>query len=161
MASTPIKRDIPASAGARITVEAATWKGTPYLLNGAGAIKGHGGDCSGTTYKIYSAVQLFYDYQATSSFADYALASRLFRQLGHDDAPQDGDILFWFNHMAIFATFLSDPANATTPRTNAQGYQWTQHNNMWTASRPGGPPYGTAEMRYWRPDPPRIYRYQQ
>lgn len=154
------KKDISISDGKRIVVEAASWKGTPYRLNGPGAIKGVGGDCSGTTYQIYQAVQCPYTYQAAHAFPVYALKSGLFRELGAGDQRQEGDIMSWPNHMAIYSSFVSDSENATTRRVNLNsGQKWTQKNDMWTASKPGGLPYGPAELRYWRSDAPRWFRY--
>lgn len=150
-----------ADGGNRIVTEAAAWKGTPYQLNGAGAIKGVGGDCSGTTQRIYQGAHCPYAYQTANHFAVYALNSGLFRELGAGDQKQDGDILLWPNHMAIYSSFASDLKNATTERTTAQGKKWIQKNDMWTASHPNGPAYAPAEMRYWRPDAPRVFRYQK
>ena len=156
------KRDISIDDGRRIVTEAASWKGTPYVLNGALATKGVGGDCSGTTYKIYLAVQCTYNYQAAHGFPAYALQSGLFRELDAGEQRQDGDILSWPNHMAIYLSFASDPDDATTQRSNkATGHQSTQKNDMWTASKPDGPAYGPAALCYWRPDAPRVFRYRK
>jgi hypothetical protein len=81
-------------------------------------------------------------------FPDYALKSGLFRELGSGEDKQDGDILSWSNHMAIYCTFAADTENATTPRVNKNGSKWTQNNDMWTASHPDGPTYAPAEMRW-------------
>jgi hypothetical protein len=162
MGSVAPKKDITATDGQTITAEAATWKGTPYKANGAGAIKGVGGDCSGTTQKIYSTAKFSYDYRMTSEFPAYALSSGLFRELKAGEIKQDGDILSWHNHMAIYCTFKGDPDDATTKRKRKDGQgTWTQNNDMWTASKPDGPPYAAAEMRWWRPDAPRVFRYQK
>ncbi len=159
MPSTTTPADISAASGALIAAEAKTWKGTPYALVGASSAKGTGGDCSGTTYKIYRTAGFSYEYQPAGIFASYAAGSEHFRELGADEAKQDGDILSWPNHMAIYSTFANDSENATTPRTNRQGQPWTQKNNMWTASHPSGPAYGPAELRFWRTDAPRVFRY--
>jgi hypothetical protein len=155
------KKDISAVEGSAIVAEAKTWKDTPYALKGPSSDKGTGGDCSGTTFKIYSTAKCPYTYQIAASFEDYALESGLFRELSDDEKNQEGDILSWPNHMAIYSSFASDPENATKERTNASGTKWTQRNNMWTASHPGGAAYGPAEMRFWRPDEPRVFRYQK
>jgi cell wall-associated NlpC family hydrolase len=161
MTPEPKKGDISADAGKRIVTEAASWKGTPYLLNGPQAAKGVGGDCSGTTQQIYQAADCPYSYQTAHNFAAYAASSGLFRELGAGELKQEGDILYWSNHMAIYSSFALDPDDATTKRTNAKGQNWTQRNDMWTASHPDGPPYSPAEMRFWRPDAPRVFRYQK
>jgi hypothetical protein len=153
--------DLSPADGQALTAEAATWEGTPYSLLGAGSVKGVGGDCSGSTWLIYKAAGFPYEYQQAAGFAAYALRTGLFRELAGGDARQDGDILSWPNHMAIVSTFVADPAHATTARTNRAGHPWTQKNDMWTASHPGGPAYACAELRFWRNDPPRVFRYQK
>jgi hypothetical protein len=161
------KKDISVDEGKSIVAEAATWKGTPYMLNGPGAIKGLGGDCSGTTQEIYQAAQCPYTYRQAKEFPEYALKSGLFRELGASDQKQEGDILSWSSHMAIYSSFASDPTNATTERLRKDGKgTWTQRNDMWTASHLGtasrpSNPYAPAERRYWRPDAPRVFRYQK
>ena len=155
------KVDISLTDGTKVTDEAATWAGTSYSLRGPESVKGVAGDCSGTTYLVYDAVGFHFEYQVAATFAEYAVKSGLFRQLGIGEQLQDGDVLSWSNHMAIYATFQNDKVNATTPRVSKKGQSWTQNNNMWTASKPGGPDYGPAELRWWRADPPKVFRYQK
>jgi hypothetical protein len=159
-ASTNEKHDIAFADGQRITDEAANWEDTPYALLGPTSVKGTGGDCSGSTYLIYDAAGFHYEYQVAAAFQDYAITSGLFRLLGVGEKKQDGDILSWSNHMAIFATFQNDSAHATTPRVTKTGQKWTQNNDMWTASHLGGQGYAPAEMRWWRADPPKAFRYR-
>jgi hypothetical protein len=162
MALQPQNRDISAADGATITMQAKAWKGTPYKLVGPGSILGDGGDCSGSTWRIYAAAKFDYDYQATATFPDYVAAKKKFRELGPDEAMQEGDILYWSNHMAIFSNFANDPDDASVDRVNAKGQHWTQTNDMWTATHPGGKPYGPGKMSYFKPDePPRVFRYQK
>lgn len=156
------KKDISLDDARLIVAEAMTWKGTPYLLNGAGAVKGIGGDCSGTTEKIYRAAKCPYKYQTSHDFPAYALKSGLFRELRAGEAKQDGDILSWSSHMAIYCSFATDAENATTDRISKRtGEKWIQKNDMWTASNPreGAPPYSPAEMRWWKLGDPRVFRY--
>lgn len=153
--------DINFADGQKITNEASTWIGTPYALIGPKSIKGVGGDCSGSTYLIYKAAGFPYDYQVAAAFAEYAVKSGLFRQIGTGEQKQDGDILSWPNHMAIYASFQNDKTHATTPRVSRKGQKWTQVNDMLTASHPHGADYAPAEMRWWRPDPPKVFRYQK
>lgn len=156
------KKDIPLSDGQLIVKEAATWKGTPYALIGEDSKKGTGADCSGSTQKIYNVAGFAYDYKTTEEFPNYAKSSGLFRELDSDEAKQDGDILWWQGHVAIYSSFATDKDNATTQRTNKQGKKWTQDNDMWTASHTKGPPYAPAEMRYFKPGLlPKVYRYQK
>jgi hypothetical protein len=122
------KNDISVDDGKLIVVEAASWKGTPSKLNGPGAIKGVGGDSSGTTQKIYAAAKCPYTYQTAHDFPTYALRSGVFRELGAGEQKQEGDILSWPNHMAIYSSFGGDLKNATTARTNKHGQKWTQRN---------------------------------
>lgn len=152
-------QDISVADGFRITKAAAAWKGTQYSLVGAHSVRGVGGDCSGSTWLIYAAAGFPYEYQATGTFLAYVRKTGRFRELGANERRQDGDILYWPNHMAIYSTFAMDQADATTPRINKQHHAWTQKNDMWTASHPGGQVYGPAELRFWRPDAPRVFRY--
>ncbi len=153
--------DITAADGALITVQAMAWKGTPYQLVGPGSVVGHGGDCSGSTWRIYGAAGFAYDYQATGTFPDYVVRKKRFRELSPGEAMQEGDLLYWSNHMAIYSGFANDTPDAATDRVNTAGRHWTQNNDMWTASKPGGPVYGPAKMSYFKPDRPRIFRYQK
>lgn len=162
------KKDISVDDGKSIVAEAANWKGTPYMPNGPGSTKGVGGDCSGTTQKIYQAAQFPYAYRQAKEFPEYALNSGLFRELGASDPKQDGDILSWSGHMAIYSSFASDPANATTVRPAKGGKgTWLQKNDMWSASHPPtpthptSPPYAPAEMKWWKLGVPRVFRYQK
>ena len=154
--------DITPEQGRKITAEAMTWKDTPYSLVGDKSIKGQGGDCSGSTFLIYAKCELPYPYQDTSKFASYADTSGRFRKLDGKEARQDGDILLWDEHMAIYSTFkaaLEAPLR-TTARVNKAGKPWTQINDMWTAHHTDGPPYGTAASKYFEDgDIPDTYRY--
>jgi hypothetical protein len=153
--------DISSDDGAKIVAEAATWKGTAYSLLGKESSKGTGGDCSGSTYKIYGVAGFSYDYRNAASFPDYATKSGHFRKLDSSETKQEGDILWWPDHMAVFSSFASDDENATTPRVNRRGQPWTQTNDMWTATHDGGGPYGPAQMHWFKPGPPVVYRYQK
>ena len=152
-------QDISVDDGFWITKAAAAWKGTQYSLVGARSVQGVGGDCSGSTWRIYAAAGFPYEYQATGTFPAYVRKTGRFRELDANERRQDGDILYWPNHMAIYSTFAKDQADATTPRVNKQNHAWTQKNDMWTASHPGGQVYGPAELHFWRPDAPRVFRY--
>jgi hypothetical protein len=155
-------QDISVAEGTTITDKAQNWKGTPYALVGAGSIVGISGDCSGSTWRIYVAAGFSYDHQATATFPDYVSESKRFRELGAAEKPQEGDVLYWPGHMAIFSTFSDDPADATTDRVNKNGTHWTQTNDMWTAYHTGGPPFGPGKMSYFKPDSPaRVFRYQK
>jgi hypothetical protein len=153
--------DISTDDGAKITAEARTWKDTPYKLVGAGSIKGDGGDCSGSTWRIYEAAGFKYDYRSTSAFVDYVKDKKRFRELGGGEAMQEGDILFWPDHMAIYSTFAGDKDDATTDRVNNKGRHWTQVNDMWTATHPGGQDYEPAKMSFFKSTAPRVFRYQK
>ena len=154
--------DITAAQGRLIVLEAMSWADTPYSLVGNGSIKGQGGDCSGSTWRIYTAAGFAYDYRSTGAFASYAATSGLFRKLRDNEARQDGDILLWSEHMAIFSTFTS-PLEAplrTTPRVNRNHRPWTQVNDMWTAHYTGGPAYGTgASQNFSATETPDVYRW--
>lgn len=155
-------KDITLDESRTITKEAILWKGTPYSMVGGNSEKGVSGDCSGTTYKIYTAAKFPYDYQSTAVFPGYAIASGLFRKLEPTEAMQDGDILYWTGHMAIYCTFYMDPDNAVTQRTNKNGQKYEQKNDMWTASHTGGSAYAPGKVSYFKPGTlPIVYRYQK
>lgn len=99
--------DISRSDGERVVVEAITWIGTPYALIGQSSAKQHGGDCSGSTLKIFVAVGFRYIYQASGTFRHYAASTGIFRQLLASESMQSGDILSWPNHMAVHAEFAA------------------------------------------------------
>lgn len=107
---------------------------------------------------IYAKAGFRYEYPATTTFAACVRETGRFRELGANAPRQDGDILFWSNHMAIYSTFVRDQADATTARINKQHRAWTQSNDMWTALHPGGQVFGPAELHFWRPDKPRVFR---
>lgn len=156
-----ITKDISAADGAKIVEEAKSWKGTPYKLVGSGSIKCDGGDCSGSSWRIYVAVGLTYDYQATGTFIKYVTTKKRFRELAADEAKQEGDLLHWSSHMAIYTSFALDKENATTARVNPAGKPWTQTNDMWTATHRDGPAYRPDKMSYFKPTAPRVFRYQK
>ena len=155
--------DISVQDGRKITAEAATWKGTPYSLVGGASDKGVGGDCSGSTYRIYTAAGFPYaTAQSTAAFPDYAVQSGLFRKLGPDEAAQDGDVLSWSGHMAIYCTFYLDSVNADDGSKTSGGVKFVQNNDMWTAYYTGGPPYGPAKISWFKGGVmPTVYRYQK
>jgi hypothetical protein len=153
--------DIKPDEGRLITVKALGWKGTEYALVGDKSVKGVSGDCSGTTNKIYCEAGFTYQYRSTDTFAAYAYSSGLFRLVADGEPKQDGDILLWDDHMAIYSSFSSplEGPFRTTPRTNKAGKPWTQFNDMWTASHTDGPPYGPGASKFWKSDAPDVYRF--
>lgn len=156
-----VNRDISAADGAKIVEEAKGWKGTPYKLVGAGSIKNDGSDCSGSSWRIYTAVGFPYVFQASATFLGYVEEKKRFRQLATTDAKQEGDLLHWSDHMAIYTSFADDKDNAVTNRVNAAGQAWKQINDMWTATHPGGLAYRPDKMSYFKTSPPRVFRYQK
>jgi NlpC/P60 family len=161
MAGNAKNSDISAEEGAKITAEAQTWKGTPYKLVGAGSIKNDGGDCSGSTWRIYTAAGFTYEYRNTSTFIDYVTQKKKFREIPGGDPKQEGDLLFWPDHVAIYTTFAADKDDASTDRVNKKGQHWTQVNDIWTATNPTGGPYQPAKMSFFKTSPPRVFRYQK
>lgn len=156
------KKDITPEEGRTITQEAAKWEGTPYDEVGAGSQQGVSADCSGSTYRIYTAAHFPYDYRNTATFKDYVTQSGLFRKLASTEQPQDGDLLLWSSHMAIYSTFTGDAAHATTARTSKSGHPFVQTNDAWSATHKGGNPYGPGKISYLRGGVmPDVYRYQK
>ncbi len=157
-------KDISNSDGQKITKAAAAWFGTPYSKIGAASKPGEkgGGDCSGSTAKIYEAAGFKYEYQATATFEKYVKTSGKFRELASGEPSQNGDILLWSDHMAIFSRFeTSDEAKyKTTERINKKNHKWIQTNDMWTASRPDGPAYRPFAIKYFeKPTAPKRFRW--
>lgn len=154
------KRDIGKFEGQKITAEAATWNGTPYSLLGALSFKSRGGDCSGSTSNIFEKAGFKYEHKSAHTFQKYATESGLFREVAAQEPLQDGDILSWPHHMAIYSTFTSSTecTFANTLRTNKSGEKWTQRNDMWTAHHTGGNPYGPAARQYWPGARPKAFR---
>ena len=151
--------DITPEQGKAIVKAAAAWEGTPYALVGIASRQGTGGDCSGSTWQIYKAAGFDYEYQPTGSFPGYAIRSRHFREVPASEAKQEGDILYWSGHMAIYTSFADDPPHHTTPRVTKKGVKWTQVNDMWSATHPDGPAYGPGASKFFRSDAPRVFRY--
>lgn len=155
-------KDISKLDGSKIIAVARLWKGTPYKAVGAASSKGVEGDCSGTTWRIYGEAGFPFDYQPTASFPSYVASTKRFREVGAGNAMQEGDVLFWPGHVAIYSSFSDDTDNGTTKRLAKDGKTpWTQVNDMWSATRPGGSDYGPNKMGFFRKEAPRVFRYQR
>jgi RHS repeat-associated protein len=122
---------ISAEEGQQIIDVAKSWEKTPYLFGGKGK---SGADCSGSTWAIYKEAGLPYKYLPSASFPN----SPNFRP-SPDNVPQVGDVGRWNGHLAIY-----DP--------NAP-----DGNNVWTAHRTGGPPYGPYRFEHYN----KIYGHVQ
>lgn len=144
--------------GWRVVAAAATWEGTPYSSIGGKSVKGKGGDCSGTTNKIFIEAGFPYPYKQTSTFADYAKLSNRFREIDpKKNAMQPGDVLLWSGHMAIYAPF---PEGHSKRDTGVIKGGKKKMNNMYTAfNRNTDTPYGPYNIETFRSDAYRVYRY--
>ena len=91
----------------------------------------------------------------------YVDKEKKFRELDKTENKQEGDILYWEGHMAIFSSFNDDTEDAKTDRIGKKGNHWTQVNDMWTATHPGGPAYQPGKMAYFKSSEPRVFRYQK
>jgi RHS repeat-associated protein len=111
---------ITAEEGQRIIDIAKNWVGTPYVFGGKNKA---GADCSGSTWAIYNEAGFSYKYLPSASFPK----SPKFRP-SPENTPQVGDVGMWNGHLAIY-----DP--------NAP-----DGDNVWTAHRTNGPPYGSARF---------------
>ena len=153
-----VGRFISEEEGWKIVAAAATWEGTPYKLIGAASQKGVGGDCSGSTNKIYVEAGFPYPYQSTASFADFAAKTHRFRKIDPTkDKMQAGDVLLWPVHMAIYAPFSPD-----SPKYDGNLYKHgvRKYNNMYTAfNQRRDIPYGPYNIEVFRGDPYTVYRY--
>jgi len=121
--------------GQQIVDMAKSWEKTPYLFGGKSK---SGADCSGSTWAIYKEAGFPYKYLPSASFPN----SSNF-QPSLDNIPQVGDVGRWNGHMAIY-----DP--------NAP-----DGNNVWTAHRTSGPPYGADQFERYNKiyGPVQWYRY--
>ena len=154
-----VGRFISEDEGWKIVKFASSWEGTPYSLVGAGSVKGVGGDCSGTTNKIYTEAGFPYRYQSTSKFVEYASSTNRFRKIDlAKDKLQSGDILLWPGHMAIYAPF---PEGHEKHDTGVVQRGKKKYNNMYTAfnSRANAPPFGPHNIETFRGDAYTVYRY--
>jgi hypothetical protein len=144
--------------GWKIVAAAQEWEGTPYRLVGASSVKGVGGDCSGTTNKIFISTGFPYPYQSTANFASYARSSNRFRKIDRSKTPlQAGDVLLWPGHMAIYAPFPEGDRRRDTGVIK-QGKKML--NNMYTAfNTRTNTPYGPYNIETFRSDPYTVYRY--
>jgi hypothetical protein len=153
-----VGRFITEAEGWAIVAIAATWEGTPYVMVGAGSVKGVKGDCSGTTNKIYVEAGFPYPYKQTANFAAYVETSGRFRQVPAERASmQVGDVLLWPGHMAIYAPFPEGHAKRSTGVFH-QGK--AVPNDFYTAfNERTGQPYGPYNISTFRGDRFRVFRY--
>jgi hypothetical protein len=144
--------------GWKIIKVAETWEGTPYSLVGNASTKGVGGDCSGSTNKIFVEAGFPYPYQMTSSFAEYARKSNRFREIDRTKVEmQAGDVLLWPGHMAIYAPF---PDGHKKRDTGVMKHGQKKYNNMYTAfNSRTNTPYGPYNIETFRNDPYKVFRY--
>ena len=144
--------------GWKIVAAAKTWEGTPYKLVGAASVKGKGGDCSGSTNKIFVEAGFPYPYQSTTMFAAYARSTNRFRKIDPATVPlQPGDVLLWEGHMAIYAPFTEDDPRSDTGVVK-DGKK--MKNDMYTAfNSHANKPYGPYNIKTFRGDKPTVYRY--
>jgi hypothetical protein len=156
--SCSVGKFITESEGWKVVEEAATWEGTPYVAVGANSVKGVRGDCSGTTYKIFTAAGFPYPYKQTGNFENYARTSNRFREIDPQKVPmQAGDVLLWLKHMAIYAPFNKDHPKYNT---GVILHGKSQPNNFYTAFNANSVrPYGPFNIGTFRADSYKVFRY--
>jgi cell wall-associated NlpC family hydrolase len=132
-----------AEVGLEIGDEAATWERTPYAFVGAKSVKGVGGDCSGSTWLIYKAVGLNYEYVDANRFrlnADSGIGP--FRRVYF---PRPGDVVAFAGHVGV---------------VKGMGPHGLE---MWTAFRiyedGKNVPYGSNVIKWWGKPVLGYYRY--
>ncbi|GAA5175536.1 hypothetical protein GCM10025771_07970 [Niveibacterium umoris] len=153
-----VGRYLSEAEGWKIVEVAATWEGTPYQMVGARSEKGIVGDCSGTTFKIYTEAGFPYGYRMTADFVAYVTETNRFREIDPATQPmQAGDVLFWTGHMAIFAPF---PEGHPKRETGVMKAGKAIQNNMYTAfNAKRNVPYGPYNIATFRGDKYRVFRY--
>lgn len=153
-----VGRMLTESEGWSIVAIAATWEGTPYLFVGAGSRKLVGGDCSGSTYKIYQEAGYPYPYKTTANFEAYVAQSGRFREVAADRSNmQAGDVLLWPGHMAIYAPF---PEGNAKRMTGVVHHGQKVPNDFYTAFNDRtNQPYGAYNIATFRGDRFKVFRY--
>lgn len=144
--------------GWKIVEAAKSWEGTPYKSLGEKSSRQYGGDCSGTTNKIYTEAGFPYPYQSTMRFADYVGKTHRFREIVPAvQAMQVGDIILWPGHMAIFAPFKEGDLRRDT---GVVLHGKKMENNIYTAfNAHKNKGYGPYNMQTFRSDAYTVYRY--
>lgn len=153
-----VGRFISAKEGQEILLVADTWVGTPYASVGSQSEKGKQGDCSGTTNKVYIEAGFPYPYQRTADFVEFAHTTNRFREIDLSEQPmQEGDVLWWPGHVAIYAPF---PEGHPRRDTGVSKGGKAKFNNMYTAfNNRTGVPYGPYNIETFRPDKFKVFRY--
>ena len=155
----PVVRDVSATEGAAIVAQAALWKDTPYAdqphlqpagpyqqYNGNRAERGVGGDCSGSTWKIYEAAGLAYSYRASGAWASSVDSAQIpFRRLSAEESLQLGDVLRFSGHLAVFA---------------GEGKMWTARRSGYTNGEYFNRPFTHMAVQYWGNPVLARYRYR-
>jgi cell wall-associated NlpC family hydrolase len=143
--STASERDISARDKEKILRAAKEWEGTPYAprntpLAGDKAKKKEGGDCSGSTHRIFDEAELGYKYTDSSSFSEAVKSGKIpFRKVETNEIqPTDIVVFEGVGHMAIYAG----------------------NGNVYSARRTGGHPYGVYPMQWFGANR-SYYRYQK
>ena len=93
------------------TLESLTeaWMGTKHVnrknkLAGPNSTIHDGGDCTGSSWKIYGGWGVSYGYTETAKFEESADNGQIpFRKLVPDEPKQIGDAVIWPGHMGIYA----------------------------------------------------------
>jgi hypothetical protein len=136
--------DVSKQDGALITDKASDWEGTPYKLVGPASEIQIGGDCSGSTFKIYDSAGDHYTYVRADDFGAAADKEGFpFRRLGAGESLQSGDVLQFKGHMAVYA-----------------GQDSRGRDMMWTATHTGGNPYEKIPVKSWGKPVVGQFRYQ-
>ena len=126
--------------GQSIADAAKGWYGTPYLTGGKSK---KGADCSGSVWGIYKDAGFPYGYSPSSLFSK----NSRFKSVND---PQAGDIGLFPGHMVIY-----DP-NAAKKCSCGAG----SDSDVWSASRPGGNPFGPGNSDWYR-GTVQWYRYDK
>jgi hypothetical protein len=104
------------------------WWGVPYADTPDFSDWSKGADCSWTVWKIYQQAGLNYPYTSTGWAWDHGMPYP-FVEIAPGDF-QDGDILLFRNHMAIYVEHL--PSGVSNPEAhwfNARRSSWSHEFN--------------------------------
>lgn len=129
--------------------------GTPYAPKtgpnaGGNAQPGRGADCTGSIWWIFSKAGFPYPYVNTTAFP----TSPRWKPRAAGDNPKPGDVgIYPSGHAVLYDPNAVERCGACSKQTSVN-----PKSNDWSASQPGGRPFGPAPLS-WNPGTPTWYYY--